>query len=97
METAATSRSSLCEGGMAEAIVGGPLVRIDQNVIGFAELFEFFFGVRVVRILVRVKFHREFAISALHLFLGGVSRHSQDFVVIALLGHREMARRWELG
>ena len=85
METAAASRAALSESGMPEAIVGRALVGIDQDVVGFAEFLEFLLGVRVVRILVRMKFDRELAISALHLFLGGVSRDRQDFVVIALV------------
>ena len=51
---------------MTEAIVGRALFRIDQDVVGFAELFEFLFGVRVVGIFVGVKFDRELAIGALH-------------------------------
>ncbi len=85
MKTAAASGGALSESGMPKAIVGGPLVGIHQDIIGFAEFLEFFLGVRVVRVLVRMKFDRELAISALHLFPGGRSLDRQDFVVIALL------------
>ena len=70
------SRGALSESGMAEAIIGGTLVGIDQDIISFAEFFEFFFGVRIVWILVGMKFDRELAISALHFFLRRIPVHT---------------------
>ena len=74
LETAAAPGRALGKSGMAKAIVGGALVGIHQDVVGFAELFEFLLGVRIVRILVRMKFDRELAIRALDLFLGRLAR-----------------------
>src|SRR5262249_21752533 len=79
---------ALLKRGVTEAIVGGALVRIHEHVVRFAQLLEFFFGVRVVRIFVRMKLDRELAISALHLLSRRVSRHAKDLVVIAFLCRR---------
>ena len=49
MEPAAATGCALRKGGVAEAIVGGAFVGVDQDVVGFAEFLEFLLGVRVVR------------------------------------------------
>ena len=67
MKTAAES-AALLERGVTEAIVSGAFVRIHQDVVSFAKLLEFFFSVRVVRVFVGMKFHRELAIGALYFF-----------------------------
>jgi hypothetical protein len=61
---------------MAEAIVSGTLIRIDQNIISFAELLKFFFGMRIIRIFVRMKFNRQLSIGALDLFLRRTSANT---------------------
>ena len=81
MEPAAAA--ALGEGGMSIAIVGGAFLLVDQDVVSFAEFLEFLFRVRVVRILVGVKFDRELAIRALDFLAGRVAFDAQDFVVIA--------------
>jgi hypothetical protein len=86
METSTASGTALSESGVPEAIVSRALIGIDQDVIGFAEFLKFFLRVRIVRIFVRMKFHGELAIGALHLFLGSATLHREDFVVIALFG-----------
>ena len=68
---------------VAETIVGRALVGVHQDIVGFAEFLEFFFGVRVVRIFIGMKFDRELAIGAFDLLLGGSSLDAQDLVVIA--------------
>jgi hypothetical protein len=45
------------ERGVSKPIVSGAFVRVHQHVVSFAELFKFLFGVRVVRILIRMNFH----------------------------------------
>ena len=70
---------------MTVAIVGRALCPIHQDVVGFAEFFEFFFRVRVVRIFVGMKFDRELAIGALDLLAGRGALDAEDFVVIALV------------
>ena len=85
MEPAAAA--ALGKGGVAVAIVGGAFLFVHQDVVGFAELLEFLFRVRVVRIFVGMKFDRELAIGALDLVAGRIAFDAQDFVVIALGGH----------
>ena len=65
METATAETAALSERGVTKAIVGRAFVVIHQDIVGFAEFFEFLFRVRIVRIFVRMKFDREFAIGAL--------------------------------
>ena len=93
VETAAASRGPLGERGVAEAIVGRALVGIHQDVVGFAELFEFLLGVRVVRVFVGVKLDRELAVGALHFLFGRGPRDGQDFVIIALFGRHRLVGR----
>ena len=52
--TAARSGTALFKGGMAEAVVGSPLVRIGKHLIGLSQLLELFFCGRVVRVAVRM-------------------------------------------
>ena len=75
---------SLGESGVAEPIVSRTFVRIHQYIVGFADLFEFIFGVRIFRIFIRMKFDCELAIGALDLLLGDISLHPEDFIVITL-------------
>src|SRR5207302_1288115 len=63
----AAKTSALLKRGVTETVVGGALVRIHQDVVGLTELFEFFFGVGVIRIFIRMKLYRELAISAFDL------------------------------
>src|SRR5205823_5164203 len=70
---AAADSTALLKRGVTESIVSGAFVRIHQHVVGFAQLLEFFLGVRVVRIFVRMKLDREFAISAFDFLCGRIS------------------------
>src|SRR5438034_10225530 len=70
---------------VTEAIVGGALLGIHQNIVGLAEFFELFFGMRVVRIFMRMKLHGELAVSALDFVVGGIAPGAQHFVVVAFL------------
>jgi hypothetical protein len=75
--------ATLFKGSVTEAIVCGAFVRIHQNVVGLTQLLKFLFGMRVVRIFVRMKFDREFAIRAFDLLFRGPAADSENFVVIA--------------
>src|SRR5665213_2465263 len=44
---------------MAEAVIGGALLGVAQNAIGFGGFFEFFFGFVVAGIAVGMKFQRK--------------------------------------
>src|SRR5436305_185611 len=89
METTAASRCPLCESGMTEAVIGSALVAVHQDIVGFAQFLEFFLSLRVVRVLVRVEFHRKLAVSTLYLVVRCVAGHREDLVVIAFLSHRK--------
>ena len=59
METAAPiSARATVEGVVAVLVVGGALLRIAQNFVGFAQFFEAFFGRFIVRVLVRMILNR---------------------------------------
>jgi hypothetical protein len=53
---------------MAELIVGGALAGVGQDLVGFLRLLEVLLGLRVVRIAVRMPFHRQAAIGLLQVF-----------------------------
>ena len=52
----AGSRSPALEGGMPELLVGGPFLRVLQDLIGLVDLFEPPLGVGIALVRVRVKF-----------------------------------------
>ena len=79
----AAKTSTLLKRGVSEAIVSGAFVRIHQDVVGLTQFFEFFFGVRVIRVFIRMKFYRELAISAFDLRFGRTVPNSENFVIIA--------------
>ena len=82
-----TSAAALGKSGVAITIVGRPFLFVHEDVIGFTELFEFLFGVRVFGILVGVEFDRKLAVGALDLVAASIPFDAQDFVVIALSRH----------
>jgi len=84
MEAAGTETgTTLREGCVPKPVVCGALIRIHQDIVSFAQFLEFFLGVRVVRVFVRMKLYRELAIGAFDLLIGGASLNAQNFVVIA--------------
>jgi len=85
----AAKSPALLERGVTKTIVSGAFIRIHQHIIGFAELFEFLFGVRIARIFVRMKFYGELAIGTLHVLRRGIARNAEHFVVIAF-GRRHL-------
>ncbi len=78
-----STRSRAAHGRMAKAVVRRPLVRVRQNGVGFAAFFEFLFGVRIIRIAIRMKLQRQFAIGALDLLIIGFAGNPENFVVVA--------------
>jgi hypothetical protein len=79
------------DAGMAELVVGGPLLGVGEHLVGLLGLLEFLLrllGRRVLALVaVRVVLHGQLAVGLLDVFLGRVLRHAQDVVVVAL-GHR---------
>src|SRR5690606_33920646 len=77
---------AILEGCVTETIIGGPLLRILQRLVGFADFLELSFGFLVIRIPVRMIFHRQAAIGALQSGSVGTSVDAQHFVEISF-GH----------
>jgi hypothetical protein len=73
----------LREGGVAEAVVSGPLLLVHEDVVRLAKLLEELLGMRIAGVLVGVKFHRETPIRFLDLLGRGGPGDFNNFVVIA--------------
>jgi hypothetical protein len=80
----AGAAAAVFERGMAEPIIGRPLLIVLQDVIGFADILEFLLGRFVARIAVGVKLHRELAVSPLQHIGIGRFRHTQKVVKVLL-------------
>ncbi|MHC2306624.1 hypothetical protein ACVIJ1_003094 [Bradyrhizobium elkanii] len=72
---------------MAEAVIGGALVAVLQDLIGFVDFLEPDFAVGVARILVRMPLHCELAESRFELGLVRVPLNLEGLVIAALGGH----------
>src|ERR1019366_8729386 len=69
---------------MAEAIVGGALLRIAQDTIGLAGFLEFLFRAGIVRIAVGMVAFGEFAVGAFDLLIAGFPADTEYFVIVSL-------------
>jgi hypothetical protein len=58
-------------------------LRVRQNLIGFGNLLESFFGLFVSRITVRMIFQRQFTVGLFDFLFGGVPTDTKQFVVVA--------------
>src|SRR5581483_3343183 len=83
---AAKTSAARCKCPVAEAIIGGALVGIHENIVRFPQLFKLLLSAGIVRVLIGVKFHRQLAISALNLLIAGTLWDAKHFVVITFLG-----------
>ena len=90
-EAGAAAAHALREGGMAETVVGGPLLPVRQHLIGFVELLEVDLGVLVARVAVRVIFHGELAEGGFQLRLVRALADAENLVIVAF-GHRRPER-----
>jgi hypothetical protein len=68
---------------VSEAVIERSLLAVRQNRVGFGDLFKLIFRVGVVRIAVRMVGHRQLAVGALDLDIGGRTCNPEDFVVVA--------------
>ena len=82
--TATAAHAAIFERGMAEAVVGGTLLGILQNLICLADFLELAFGLGIVGIAVRVKAHRLLAECCFQLLFVRAFRDAQCFVEICL-------------
>ena len=78
---------ALVEGGMAELVVGRPLLRILQRLVGLVEILEVLFRGLVAGIAIGMAFLRHRAERRLEILLSRCARHTQNVVVVAL-GHK---------
>jgi hypothetical protein len=86
-EAAGAGRVAVLEGGVAEAVVGGALLVVLQNVIGLAQLLELRLGRLVARVAVGVVLHGQLAIGLLQLLGAGAALDAQELIKIRL-SHR---------
>src|SRR5690606_25237944 len=82
---------AVLEGGVAELVVGGPLLLVLEDLVGLVDLFEFLLGGGVTRIAVRMVLLGEAAESAFQIAFTGASFDAENIVVVAL-GHENVIR-----
>jgi hypothetical protein len=82
-EAGGAAAGAILEGSMAEAVIGGALLRILQAVIGLGYFLELVFGIVVAGIAVRMELHGKLAVGAFQRRLVGPLRHAEHFVEIA--------------
>src|SRR5207247_8701594 len=83
VETGAAARGS-ADARMSEAVVQAALLRVREDRVRLGRFLEFLFGEIVPRIAIRVKFHRQPAIRALDVRVGGRPLNFEDLVVVPL-------------
>jgi hypothetical protein len=69
------------------AVIGGTLVRIAERLIGLAELFEFFLGLVISGVFIRVEFNGQLAVGALQILLADIPIDAENLIVIPLFAH----------
>src|SRR5688572_23477012 len=89
----AAAAVAVLERGVAEAVVGGALLVVLEDVVGFAQLLEFLLRRRVAVVAVGVILHGELAVCLLESLKIGVLAHPQRRIII-LLRHRLFAQAW---
>ena len=68
---------------MAEAVVLGALLGVGEHLIGLVDLLEFFLGVLVARVDVRVQLLGQFAVRRLDGGLVGRALDAEHFIIVA--------------
>src|SRR5262249_34438068 len=66
-EISGTAAPALLEGGVTEAIIGGALLIVFQDIVSFVQVLELLLGTLVARVAVGVMLHGELAVSPLEL------------------------------
>ena len=80
---AATAAHAIFKRSMTKAIIGRFLLRIREHGICLANFLEHGFGFSIIRILIRMVFHRKFAISAFQRLFICISVNAEHVIVIA--------------
>jgi hypothetical protein len=83
---AASARVAVLERGMTVAVIGGALLIILEDVVGFADFLELVLGRLVPLIAIRVELHGQRPVGLLDLIGAGAARDAEGLVII-LLGH----------
>jgi len=71
---------------MTEAVIGGALVAVLEDLVGFVEFLEAVFRLVISRILIRVKLHGELAVGGLQIGVAGAALNAKNLIIVAL-GH----------
>jgi hypothetical protein len=71
---------------VSELVVGGALLGVGQDFVGFLGFLELLLGALVVRIAVRMMLHGQLAIGLLDVVFRGITAYTEDLVVIPF-GH----------
>jgi len=69
--------------GVSEAVVQRSLLAVGENGVRLRDFLELLFRIRIVRVAVGMVRHRELAVSALDLNVGGRTGNTEYFVIIA--------------
>ena len=85
--TAAESASTKVWRIMTKRIILLTFFSVGQNVVGFVDFFEFFFGLFVTWVDIGVIFTRELAECFLDVRIAGVFINPEHLIVIALFSH----------
>lgn len=75
------------KGLVAVAVVGGAFLVVVEDVVSFADFFEFVFGAFVAGVFVGVIFDGELAVGLFEVVGGGVAGDAEHFVIVAFFCH----------
>src|SRR5262249_49705290 len=76
------AEAAAVQAGMSVLVIASALVRVHQHTVRLGALLELLFRLAVPRIAVGMVLHRQLAVGALDLLVGGRAGHAQDFVVV---------------
>lgn len=76
-------RSCAAESGMAKAVIDGPFLRVGENGVSFADLFEPLLRIRIIGIAVGMVLERKLAVRALEFDVSDRAGNAQNLVVVS--------------
>jgi len=85
--SAPSASGSWGKGAMAVAVVGWAFLGIGEDLIGFADFFEFFLGFFIALMFVGMMLDGEFSVSLFNFLGGDSAANAKNFVVIFFGGH----------
>src|SRR6516225_8850793 len=91
-ETARAMPSALFEGGMTKAVIGGALLIVLEDIVGFADILESLLGALVAGIAIGVVLHCELAIGPLELVRARRFGDAEGFVKVLFRHDRRGVR-----